>query len=158
MNGDDDASPSPPLPNVSVFREMLRQSAEQLEVRKKELDSQERIRTLELEIQESSNRQGWDYAARALDVQAQDLREVRSHEARLMVYRLVAAVIIGLSGMGFIILLLRMGKDQLAADLVKVIGGFAAGGLAAYWFGKARGRAEAEREPRGETNSTVPTV
>jgi hypothetical protein len=155
VNGDE--ASLAPLPSESVFREVLRQGAEQIEVRKRELESQERIRTRELDLQEFNNRQAWDHAGRALNAQAQDLREVRAHEARLMLLRLVAAAVIGLSVMGFMIALLRMGKDQLVGDLIKVIGGFTAGGMALYWFGKARGRAETQREGR-EADPSVPAV
>lgn len=118
-----------------AIREFLRQNAEQLEIRKREL-----------ELQGHTDVNNFEYAKLALSAQAEDLQHQRQHEEKLSRgrYRFVgfSLVVVVL----FLCFTLYLGKEQFAEDLAKVLLGVVTGGASGYLFGKSKGEERAAHQ------------
>lgn len=134
----------PQLPSPDVVRDLVKVGVEQIQVRKQELD-----------LQEKESQRQFDFAKQALAVQAEDRRHAREHRRKRTNDRYVFVGVLFLFGVTFILALSYLGKDDLAKEITKLAGTFLAGGLSGYGLSKVRPRreSESEEEPDSEPGS-----
>jgi len=120
-----------PLPNPDVVRDLVKVGAGQIQVRKQELD-----------LQEKEGQRRFDLAVQALAVQVEDRRHARELRRKHTNDRYVFVVLLFLAGVGFILALSYMDKDDLAKEITKLAATFLAGGLSGYGLSKAHSRNE----------------
>jgi VIT1/CCC1 family predicted Fe2+/Mn2+ transporter len=123
----------PPLPSPDVVRDLVKVGVEQIRVRKQELD-----------LQEKDSQRQYDFAKQALGVQADDRRHAREHRRKRSNDRYIFVAVLFLLGVGFILALCYMGKDEMAKEISKLAASFLAGGLSGYGISKARDRRETD--------------
>jgi hypothetical protein len=104
---------------------LLNQQAEQLKVRQREID---------LEEKDATNQ--YNYAKQALDVQANDLQKAREHEGQQTLKQYIFAAAIVLFILAFLGYALHLNKDEIAKDVVKILIGFIGGGAGGYALGR----------------------
>jgi hypothetical protein len=128
----------PQLPSPEVLRDLVKVGVEQIRVRQQELD-----------LQEKENQRQFDYATKALGVQAEDRRDARNHRRKRDLDRYWFIGSLFLLGILLILTLAYMGKEELAKELAKLAAFYLAGGLSGYGLGKARGRRENSSDDDG---------
>lgn len=119
--------PQQPQPLTPELAErLLNQQAEQLKVRQRELD---------LEEKDATNQ--YNYAQQALNVQATDLQMAREHEGKqtLKQYIFVAVIVVFL--LAFLGYAMQLGKDEIAKDALKILLGLVSGGAGGYAIGRS---------------------
>ncbi|MEA2602438.1 MAG: hypothetical protein QOF89_3430 [Acidobacteriota bacterium] len=124
-----------PLPNPDIVRDLVKVGAGQIQVRKQELD-----------LQEKEGQRQYDLARQALSIQAEDRRHAREHRRKRTNDRYVFVALLFLVGVGFIFALSYMGKDGLAKEITKLAATFLAGGLSGYGLSKTHSRHEIDVE------------
>jgi hypothetical protein len=131
---------------AGAVEELLRQSAEQIDIRKKEL-----------EIQRLTSAQDHDYAKAALNAQAEDLKHQRTHEQSQLTRRFVFAGVLVLFGLLFLGFCLYSGKEQFAIELTKLVLYGGGGSVGGYWYGRAR-KGKSSDGPSADDGGDVPEV
>jgi VIT1/CCC1 family predicted Fe2+/Mn2+ transporter len=127
--------PQPPLPSPDVVRDLVKVGVEQIRVRKQELD-----------LEEKESQRQYEFATKALGVQAEDRRDARKFRRKRDLDRYVFVAALFLLGGAVILALSFMGKDDLAKEISKLAAFFLAGGISGYGAGRLRARREGEPE------------
>ncbi len=110
-----------------VVNAILKQATDQLEIRKRELEIQDKQTDGHIELSKL-----------AVTAQAGDLESRRKHERDQDRIRNRFILSISLMVLLFLGFALYAGKEQFAADFFKLLMGFLMGGGAGYWYGKAK--------------------
>ena len=126
------------LPNPDVVRDLVKVGAGQIQVRKQELD-----------LQEKEGQRRFDLAKQAFAIQAEDRRHAREHRRKRTNDCYVFVALLFLAGVGFILTLSYMGKDDLAKEITKLTATFLAGGLSGYGLSKTQPRREIDADEEG---------
>ena len=95
----------------------------------------------ELDLEKQNNENQFEYAKRALEVQAQDLELQRAHEVSVSTTRYVFAGALVVAVLSFLAFTVYTGKERFAEDLIKIMAGALAGGAGGYSYGR-RDRSE----------------
>ena len=135
--------PQPPAgfpPNLSpeVVEALVRQVNTQLDNKRREL-----------ELQQQTDRNNFEYAKLALAAQQEDLQRQRQHETTREGRRYLFAGCTIVALLAFIVYTLQIGKEQFAADALKLLVGFVSGSASGYFYGRRKG----ELDARGDTAS-----
>lgn len=125
----------PPLPSPEVVRDLVKVGVEQIKVRQKELD-----------LQEKESQRQYDFAKQALVVQAEDRRDARQYRRKRTNDRYLFVGALFLVVVGLVLALSYMNKDDLAKEVAKAVGYFSAGGLSGYGVSKARSHREIDTD------------
>jgi VIT1/CCC1 family predicted Fe2+/Mn2+ transporter len=133
------------LPGPDVVRDLVKVGVEQIRVRQQELD-----------LQEKDSQRQYEFAKQALAVQADDRRDARQYRRRRTIDRYIFVGVLFLVGVGFILVLSSMGKDELAREITKLSVTFLAGGLSGYGLSKARARRENDSEDEADLEPASP--
>jgi len=128
----------PPLPSPDVVRDLVKVGVGQIRVRQQELD-----------LEEKESQRQYEFATKALGVQAEDRRDARNYRRKRDVDRYLFVGALFLLGVAGILVLSYMGKDELAKEISKLGAFFLAGGISGYGMGKLGTR----REPESESES-----
>ena len=129
----------PPLPSPDVVRDLVKVGVEQIKVRQKELD-----------LQEKESQRQYDFAKQALVVQAEDRRDARRFRRKRTNDRYIFVGALFVLVVVLVIVLSYMGKDELAKEVAKAVGYLSAGGLSGYGLSKARNRRDADADDEDE--------
>ena len=115
-----------------------------------------RVRQQELDLQEKDSQRQYEFAKQALAVQADDRRDARQYRRRRTIDRYIFVGVLFLVGVGFILVLSSMGKDELAREITKLSVTFLAGGLSGYGLSKTRARRENDSEDEANLEPASP--
>lgn len=118
---------TPPEKQIKLLEDFVRQQGQQIELRKREL-----------EIQEKDRGRYWDHAAKVLDAQKSDLIDQRKHRRSQSKVRLFSGILLTILFFVFVGWALYLNKDQIVMDLLKIFLGFLAGAPSGYLWGKSR--------------------
>ena len=77
------------------------------------------IKSAEVNRRRQADRDEFAFAAKSLDLQAQNLREVRQHDSRKRVHLLTFAGVASIALLVFLGLCVYWDKDQIALEIVK---------------------------------------
>lgn len=107
MSSNPPASIPPPPDGLSpsVVEEIIRQSAQQLEVKRREL-----------ELQQQNQANQYEYAKAALAAQSEDLKDTRKHDASQLTRRLVFSAFLVLVTVAFLGFCIQAGKERFAEE------------------------------------------
>lgn len=112
-----------------VIEDMVRQQAQQLEIRNREIALQEK----QLDHQTK-------YAERVLAAQAEDLKDQRVHEGKQTNRKLIGGGVAVVLVLGFLITCILTGHETIALEMVKAVLYTAFAGGGGYAIGKGRGK------------------
>jgi hypothetical protein len=118
-----------------VIEDMVRQQAQQLELRNRELSLKEK----DLDRQAG-------YAEKVLAAQADDLKDQRRHESKQTRTKIIGAVIVFVLILAFLAICILKGHETIALEIVKAVVYLAAGGSGGYAYGRTRKRTKSEDE------------
>jgi len=124
----------------SVIEDMVRQQAQQLEIRNRELD----LREKEIDRQAA-------YAEKVLVAQSYDLKDQRQHEGTQTRTKIIGAVTGFVLILTFLAVCILTGHEAIALEIVKAVVYLGAGGSGGYAYARTRGkRGESDDEPEQE--------
>lgn len=131
MSSNPPASIPPPPDGLSpsVVEEIIRQSAQQLEVKRREL-----------ELQQQNQANQYEYAKAALAAQSEDLKDTRKHDASQLTRRLVFSAFLVLVTVAFLGFCIQAGKERFAEEALKLLFYGGGGTVSGYAYAKARSR------------------
>jgi hypothetical protein len=135
----------PPPPeglSPSVVEEIIRQSAQQLDVKRREL-----------ELQQQNQANQYEYAKAALQAQSEDLKDTRKHDASQLTRRLVFGAFLVLVILLFLGFCIQAGKEQFAEEALKLLFYGGGGTVSGYAFAKARNRGQV---PPSDSDNLTP--
>jgi hypothetical protein len=112
-----------------VIEDMVRQQAQQLELRNRELALREK------EIDRQAG-----YAEKVLATQADDLKDQRQHEGKQTRTRIIGAVIAFVLTLTFLGVCILTGHETIALEIVKAVVYLGAGGSGGYAYARTRGK------------------
>ncbi len=128
----DKRDPTPPDPEI--IDRFLQVQMEEIAVRKVELD-----------LQKDEIARSYDHARSVLDAQFSDRAAQRSHGVSVLKIVLAGAFAILLIGSVFTAYLLHLGKDEVAIEIIRMVGYGLFGGLGGYGLSEHKRRKDAER-------------
>jgi hypothetical protein len=120
-----------------------------LEALVQQVSAQLEIKRRELELQQQTDRNNFEYAKLGLAAQQEDRQRQRQHEKTQEGRRYLFAGAITVLILAFIVYTLQTGKEQFAADALKLLVGFVSGSASGYFYGRRKG----ELDARGDTVS-----
>ena len=97
----------------------------------KEIETRRR----EIELRAQTDKNQFEYAKLALNVQANDTKKERDHESKQHSKKLIFAGIMVGALLGFLVYSLHTGKDQVALEILKAAIFIASGGFGGYALG-----------------------
>ena len=121
-----------------MVEQILRQTGDQIEIRKREL-----------ELQEKNSDHEHEYLTAALAAQAEDLKHQRKHEGSQQLTRYVFSGLVIVVLLIFLGFCLYAGKDQFAQEFAKLVLYGGGGSVGGYWYGRAR--SDKSKATPGET-------
>lgn len=106
------------------------------------------LRHEEIDLRRQESRQSFEYANKALEAQLEDRGRDRAiaykgqRDARILVAALTLLLVV------FLGVALLLDKDQIALEIVKVIGLLFAGGISGYALGRQQAKADGGHSPQ----------
>lgn len=130
------ADSKPPQLSPQIIEQMLRQQGQQLEIRMREL-----------QLQEKNIDQQAKYAGGVLQAQADDLKDQRTHQSRKTGWKIVAGVISLMLILVFLTTCILTGHETAAIEIVKAVVFLAGGGGVGYTIGRSKRDQSPPSEP-----------
>lgn len=126
-----------------VLKDMVEFLSKESHIRQQELE----LRREELSIRKEQVHNAHEFSMESLRLQAQDFQDERSHQSRSFNQRNGFGIAFLLILIGFTIFLLQSNHEELAREIMKAIGFFAAGGLSGYGYASFRKKDKPEPLP-----------
>jgi len=130
------------LPTREIIERLIHVQSQDIDVRRQELE----LKREEIDLRKQESAQGYDFAKKSLEVQAEDLKTVRVQESKDSRYILIIILSTLVIITAFLCYALYYDKEQFVLELAKLVIAAVGGGGVGYAVGNRKAKKEQEEE------------